>query len=73
MSDKMRELEAENRGLSMALAYQLAATKAMRDAGDSLALFIRCQEADIHPDKLAIIKEWKAVRLPTDVEKDFRN
>jgi hypothetical protein len=59
MSDKMKQLEAENRALSMALAYQLGVTKAMRDAGDSLALYIRCQEADVHPDKLAIIKEWK--------------
>jgi hypothetical protein len=73
MSDKMKQLEAENRALSMALAYQLGVTKAMRDAGDSLALYIRCQEADVHPDKLAIIKEWKEVRLPTDVERDFKN
>jgi hypothetical protein len=73
MSDKMKQLEAENRSLSMALAYQLGVTKAMRDAGDSLALYIRCQEADVHPDKLAIIKEWKEVRLPTEVERDFKN
>jgi hypothetical protein len=73
MSDKMKQLEAENRALSMALAYQLGVTKAMRDAGDSLALYIRCQEADVHPDKLAIIKEWKEVRLPTEVERDFKN
>jgi hypothetical protein len=70
MSDKMKELEAENHKLSMALCYQLRATKAMRDAGDDLARYIRCQEADIHPDKLAIIKKWKAVRLPTEEERD---
>ena len=70
MSDKVKKLEEEVHKLSMALSYQLRAAKAMRDAGDALALFIRCQPADIHPDKLTIIKKWKAARLPTEEERD---
>lgn len=75
MSDQIKKLKDEIHNLSMALSYQLRATKAMRDAGDNLAMFIRCQEADIHPDKLSIIKKWKAVRLPTEEERGepFKN
>ena len=75
MSDQVKKLKEEVHKLSMALCYQLRAAKDMRDAGDALALFIRCQPADIHPDKLAIIKKWKSARLPTEEERDepFKN
>jgi len=75
MSDQVKKLKEEVHKLSMALRYQLRAANDMRDAGDTRAGFIRCQPADTHPDKLAIIKKWKAARLPTEEERDepFKN
>ena len=68
MSEQMDELLIENQRLSEALAYQLKAAKAMRDAGDDLARYVYCTPGDVHPYKLPIMKKWKAVRLPTEGE-----